>query len=276
LQQCFSTAKIVPLSAEGFALQGDVAMAASPIKTCIRGADCPTNFNCRTDLSGPLIEDANWDAFGFLIYGEGWESGQTCASQWGETNKLVAEMLEFYTGTEQSSTVFGFCIPTVEINLDLDQLVETKPGANGVTEIKVKALGPFEGTLPGVADQKNVILVFPPSASERYTWPQEQARRVQWVTFNIPSGTAMTAKLMKGGAEVKSVTLSQDEANMFRFTLYFCVFCSCLCAGLVSVLEGCEFKTHLLTSLLSHIPPGFLSTSATTSCGEGYSKESAS
>ena len=171
-------------------------MAASPLKSCTSQDDpnCPTNFKCELAASQTLKEAASADIFATLIYGtEMVEWNANCASQKGGDNKLFAEVLAYYTGTEQSATVFGFCIPDIDLDftsLNPDRIATITPREN-YEYVKIRALEAFSGKLPGVSDQKDAIIVFPP-ATERYTWPQETARRLQWVTFNMPEGTAVT------------------------------------------------------------------------------------
>ena len=173
-------------------------MVASPLKSCTSQDDpnCPTNFKCELAASQTLKEAASADIFATLIYGtEMVEWNANCASQKGGDNKLFAEVLAYYTGTEQSATVFGFCIPDIDLDfnsLNPDEIAKIDGETENYVKVKIEALEAFSGKLPGVSDQKDAIIVFPPSATERYTWPQDTARRVQWVTFNMPEGTAVT------------------------------------------------------------------------------------
>ena len=67
-KQCFSTALSVPFPAMGIAIQGDIAMSASPIKPCMRTSDCPTGFSCENGATKPVV-DSGFDLFDLLFQG---------------------------------------------------------------------------------------------------------------------------------------------------------------------------------------------------------------
>jgi len=227
MKQCFSTSLSVPFPAGGMALKGSLGMTLAPLKTCEETSDCPGGFMCETNGIGEIKQLP--DFFDCLISGCDEECTQTstnstsacstgsgasqCKSTKGTSNKFMAELIKYFTGsTTQSDTVFGFCVPKLSLPDDFGSVVTTKE-EEGQTEIIVPALSGYTGALPGITDQPAVIFAFPPPDSASYTFPQESKRRVQWVSFNLPSGT-VSLTLFQATTAVSEVTYKDLDNTM--------------------------------------------------------------
>ena len=142
----------------------------------------------------------------------------SCNSAKGTSNKFVAGLLQYFTGdAEQSPSQFGFCIPSLTVPGDLENIVTEKKvtvADKEVSEITPTFLAAYSQGLPGVTDQPSLVFSFPPPAASSYTWPQESPRRVAWSSFNMPKdaqGVATTLKLTlldASGSEVSAVSMA--------------------------------------------------------------------
>jgi len=142
----------------------------------------------------------------------------SCNSAKGTSNKMVGGLLQYFTGAaEQSDSQFGFCIPSLTVPGDLENIVTEKKvtvADKEVSEITPTFLAAYSQGLPGVTDQPSLVFSFPPPAASSYTWPQESPRRVAWSSFNMPKdaqGVATTLKLTlldASGSEVSAVSMA--------------------------------------------------------------------
>jgi hypothetical protein len=102
VKQCFSTALAVPLPAGGVALQGDVAMALSPLKSCNAASDCPADATCE-DGAEDFFLNTMPDLFDDIISKEA-----KCASS-GAENRMAGELIQYFTGDPApNSNRFGY------------------------------------------------------------------------------------------------------------------------------------------------------------------------
>ena len=166
MSQCFSSALTVPFPTVGFGLIGNAAMTAWPIKSCTKNSDCAMGTECGNSLglSAEMIKLD--DPFDLLVYGEdrGTKADQ-CGSAKGTNNKGVAKVIEYFTGVAQDPTNFAFCMPKFE-QPNTEAIFEQAGTYENKPLYKVNGLASYAGVLPGITDQPNVVVSFPPADSE--------------------------------------------------------------------------------------------------------------
>ena len=88
-------------------------MLAWPLKSCTMNADCPVGTYCN-DQADDVIKDIP-DPFDLLIYGE-WDDSprDRCQSTQGDSNKFVADLMEYFTGKTEEENQFNYCFPKWE------------------------------------------------------------------------------------------------------------------------------------------------------------------
>ena len=169
MAQCFSSALTVPFPTAGVGLIGNAAMTAWPIKSCTKNSDCATGTECGNSLglSAEMIKLD--DPYDLLVYGEDTaargSAAASCGSTKGTDNKGVAKVIEYFTGAAQDPTNFAFCMPKFE-QPNLEAIFEQAGDYESKPLYKVNGLASYDGVLPGITDQPNVVISFPPADSE--------------------------------------------------------------------------------------------------------------
>jgi hypothetical protein len=166
MAQCFSSALTVPFPTAGMGLSGNAAMTAWPIKSCTKNSDCATGTECGNGLglSAELIKLD--DPYDLLVYGtDHGSAAASCGSTKGTNNKGVAKVIEYFTGKTQDPTSFAFCMPKFT-QPNLEEMFKQAGTYEDQPLYQLTGLASYAGVLPGITDQPNVVVSFPPADSE--------------------------------------------------------------------------------------------------------------
>jgi len=217
IKQCFSTSLAVPFPSLGMGLMGNAAMTAWPVQACIQNSDCAIGTECATGLGLTNAIIGMDDPLDLLLYGSGSNPGE-CGSTKSTNNKGIAKVMEYFTGKTQDPAQFAFCMPRFT-EPNLEKLITSTSKVKNVDLWRVNGLSSYKGVLPGITDQPSIVVSFPPSDSESYTWPQKTQRRVEWANFNIPADAKVTLKLMKANAVVDTkADLTNDMSELYTMS----------------------------------------------------------
>ena len=212
VKQCFSGTSSVPFPTIGVAMKGTSIRALWPFQTCEQTSDCPTDYQCTADVSEFFTHDFP-DLYDELIFGGG-DRAASCASTKDVDNKMVAQLLTYFTEAEtQSASHFAVCLPQSDFDA-IPDAVQTGELPSGKTVISFPAMAPhlYTASLPGVNDNRACVIVFPPPDLEVYVWPQATPRLVQWASFSLDLTKKLTLRLMKGASEIPGALL-RDAAS---------------------------------------------------------------